>query len=77
MATEIKNGLNGLSKTSTPTGVNGTTSIKLPRKVPNMLNGDRKPNDPLTLLPGVSSDEIPSIHLTAQMICGKEHVTRS
>jgi hypothetical protein len=68
------NGAKTLNEANT-TGKNGTSSIKLPGKAPNPTNGHRNPQDPLTLPPGISSDDFHNFIARARKICGEENVT--
>jgi hypothetical protein len=68
-------GLNGLNGTNLPTDTNGKTSISVPLKIPNNKSNTRISGDPLTLPPGISSEQFHHFISRTQAICGKENVT--
>jgi len=66
---------NGLNGTNTASGNHGSTSLEMSKKVPNVTDGTRKSSDPLTLPPGISSDQFHEFIAAAEEICGKDNVT--
>jgi hypothetical protein len=73
--TPTTTGLNGLNGTNLPTDTKGKTSISMPLKMPNNKSNPRVSGDPLTLPPGISSEQFHHFIARAQVMCGEENVT--
>jgi hypothetical protein len=68
-------GLNDLKGTNLSVDANRKTGISMPLKIPNNQSNARVSGDPLTLPPGISSEQFHYFISRAQKICGKENVT--
>jgi hypothetical protein len=68
-------GLNDLKGTNLSVDANRKTGISMPLKIPNNQSNPRVSGDPLTLPPGISSEQFHYFISRAQKICGKENVT--
>lgn len=60
---------------ATHNSISSRASAQPSLKVPNIPNDLRKPEDPLTLPPGINSDQFQAFIVRAQSICGEENVT--
>lgn len=73
--TPTATGRDGHNGTDALTGANDKRSTSTPLRIPNNKSSPRVSGDPLTLPPGINSEQFHYFISRAQTICGEENVT--